>query len=216
MTAPDDAAALHLEDVGEVAAKRDFEVEANRPAAVVGDVDVLVHAAADVAAEREAEDARLDRSALGEEGAVGLEDTRTVIGDRTAIKQIPGLAVGEQAPAADHAGVEEVEALVARPCDLAVRLAHQHRLALVDGNLRRSDLDLERHGVTSFRTRHIPQTGLTSPELVRRAQDCRETRARVEARPAQPVDRAVATDQSCCFAVPDHRIVFDPQCHLGS
>jgi hypothetical protein len=75
VTAPDDAAALHLEDVGEVAAKRDFEVEANRPAAV-GDVDVLVHAAADVAAEREAEDARLDRSALGEEGAVGLEDTR--------------------------------------------------------------------------------------------------------------------------------------------
>jgi hypothetical protein len=76
VTAPDDAAALHLEDVGEVAAKRDLEVEANRLAAVIGDVDVLVHAAADVAAEREAEDARLDRSALGEEGAVGLEDTR--------------------------------------------------------------------------------------------------------------------------------------------
>src|SRR5262249_15385258 len=43
-----------------------------------------------------------------------------------------------------------------------------------------------------------------------------ETRGRVKARPAQPIDRTVAADQSCRFAVPDHRIVFDAKCHCCS
>src|SRR5882672_10180397 len=37
-----------------------------------------------------------------------------------------------------------------------------------------------------------------------------ETCSRIEARPAQPVDRTVAAHQSRCFAVADQRIVFDP------
>ena len=35
----------------------------------------------------------------------------------------------------------------------------------------------------------------------------------IESRPAQPIDRTVAADQGCGFAVPDHRIIFDAQCH---
>src|SRR5208283_1781791 len=114
--AANDAIALHLENVGEIAAHRDFQIEAHRLAAAVGDVDVLVHAAGDVTAQREAEGARRDRSRLGEKGGVGLVNTSAVIGDGTAVQQFPRFAVGEQAPAADDPCVEEVEALVAPPC----------------------------------------------------------------------------------------------------
>jgi hypothetical protein len=143
--AADDAVALHLEDVGEIAAHRDFEVEAHRVAAVVRDVDVFVHPAGDVAAESQPEGARGDRTCLGQESAVGLVDARAVIVDRAAVQQVPGLAVGEQAPATDQTGVEEVEALVAGPGDLAIGFGHQDCLSLVDRDLRRPDLYSERH-----------------------------------------------------------------------
>src|SRR6266404_2492998 len=50
-------------------------------------------------------------------------------------------------PAADNPRIEEIKALFARPIDLPVLLADQHRLALVDGDLRWADLDLDRHAV---------------------------------------------------------------------
>src|SRR5262245_54768216 len=71
------------------------------------------------------------------------------MGDRTPIKQSPGLAIGVDGPTADDACVEEVEALLARPVDLPIWLAHQHRLPLMDGDLVRTDLNLERHKVLS-------------------------------------------------------------------
>ena len=55
--ATDDAFGLHFEDIGEVAADGDLQVEADRLAAVVGDVEVFVHAAANGAAEHEAQGA---------------------------------------------------------------------------------------------------------------------------------------------------------------
>ena len=53
--AADDAVRLHLEHVREVAAQNDLKLEADRLHAVVGDVEVFVHAAADRAAYGEAE-----------------------------------------------------------------------------------------------------------------------------------------------------------------
>ena len=50
-----DAARLHLEDVGKVAAERDLELERYRLHAVVDDVKILVHAAADRPADGEAQ-----------------------------------------------------------------------------------------------------------------------------------------------------------------
>ena len=98
-----------------------------------------------MAAERQAKGAGGDRAILGQEGAVGLEDAGGVIGNGAAVQQVPRLAVGVHAPAADHPRVEEIQAVVAGPVDLAVRFRDQHRLSLVDGDLRRTDLDLERH-----------------------------------------------------------------------
>ncbi len=43
--------------------------------------------------------------------------------------------------------VKEVKTFVARPLDMAVRLADEHCLALVDRDLLRTDMNLEWHGV---------------------------------------------------------------------
>jgi hypothetical protein len=47
--------------------------------------------------------------------------------------------------AADHAGVVEVETLLARPVDLTVGLAEEHGVPLMDRELRRAYLNFERH-----------------------------------------------------------------------
>ena len=46
--------------------------------------------------------------------------------------------------------------------------------------------------------------------MFRRTEESRETGVRIKPRPAQPINRAVATDQRRCFAVTDQRIVFNP------
>ena len=87
--AADDAAGLHVEDVGEVGADGDLQVEAHRPLAVVGQVEVLVQPAIDRAADDEGEGMCRDRAVLGEEAAVGQEDARGVVADRAAVQQVP-------------------------------------------------------------------------------------------------------------------------------
>ena len=149
--APHDLVALHLEDVGEICADRDLQVEAHRVPAVVGDLDILVQPAIDVAADHQAQRARRDRPVLAHEGAVGLEDARRVIGDGAAVQQVPRLAVGIDRPGADHPGVAEIQPAFAGPVHLPVGLGHQHRLPLMDGDLRGADLNLERHVELSFR-----------------------------------------------------------------
>jgi hypothetical protein len=72
---------------------------------------------------------------------------RPKVADGAAVQQLPGFAVGVNPPAADNAGIKEIEALVAGPIDLPVLLVDQHRLALVDGDLRWADLDFDRHSL---------------------------------------------------------------------
>jgi hypothetical protein len=136
---------LHLKDVCEVAAERDLELEPHRPHAVVSDVKVFVHAAADRPADGEAQRALRDRAVFGQQGPIGEEDAGCVVADGAAVQQLPGFAVGIDGPTANNARVEEVESLFAGPVDLPVLLGDQHRLALVDGDLRWAYLDLKRH-----------------------------------------------------------------------
>ena len=64
---PDEVPGLHLKDVGEIAAQRDLEIEAHLGPCIVGQVEILVHAAVDVTAEHQAECVRRDRTRLGDE-----------------------------------------------------------------------------------------------------------------------------------------------------
>jgi hypothetical protein len=60
---------------------------------------------------------------------------------------LPGLAVSVDRPVADDPRVEEVQALLARPRNRPIRVSDEHRLTLVDSNLRWTNLNLERHYV---------------------------------------------------------------------
>src|SRR5262249_18934558 len=86
---------------------------------------------------------------LGQDCAIGEVDFAGIIADGAAIQQVPGYAVGIDRPAAENSGVEEEEPAIARPTDLGIELGHQHRLAMVNGNLRRPHLNFERHPFAS-------------------------------------------------------------------
>src|SRR6266478_5076006 len=129
---PDNSARLHLEDICEVTAERDLELEPHRCPAIVGDVKIFVHATANRSAYRKAQGPRRDRAVFGEQGPIGEEYAGCVVVDGATVQQLPGFAVGRDGPTADNARIEEVEPLFARPVDLSVLLGDQHRLALVD------------------------------------------------------------------------------------
>ena len=61
-----DTARLHLEDVGKVASEADLELKTHRLHAVVGDVEIFVHAAADRSTDGKADRARENRTVFGE------------------------------------------------------------------------------------------------------------------------------------------------------
>src|SRR6516225_9576830 len=71
-------------------------------------------------------------------------------GDGTAIEQIPTLTVGIDRPRTDQSGIAEVQPALAGPSYLPVGLGDEHSLALMDGDLRRADLNFERHGRPPF------------------------------------------------------------------
>ena len=52
------------------------------------------------------------------------------------------------------------------------------------------------------------------PAMFGGAEQCRETSVGIERRPAQPIDRSVAPDQGCGFAVANQSIVFDFAGHV--
>src|SRR5262249_61552265 len=84
---------------------------------------------------------------LGEDGLVGEENARCLVANGTAVEQLPGLPVSVDRPIADYPRVEEVQALFARPPNGPIRVSYEHCLALMDGNLGWTDLNLERHNV---------------------------------------------------------------------
>ena len=164
LAAAHDTSRLHLEDVGEIAAEGDLELKTHRLHAVVGDVEIFVHAAADRSADGEAERARENWTVFREKGLVGKEDACRVVADGTAVQQLPRLAVGVNRPTADDPRIKKVKTLFARPIDLPVRLADEDRLALMDGDLRWTNLNLERHHVLLTATLSAAAAAIMSNE----------------------------------------------------
>ncbi len=148
--ATNDVARLDLEEIGEVAAHDDLEVELDLGHAVVEHVEILVNPSADGPADQQSKGSGRDLADLGVERPVSEENAIGVVGDVAAVQEIPRLAVGEDLPRRDYPGVRMVEALVRRPPNLTVRLGDEHAVALVDRKPRRSDCDLERHDFLSL------------------------------------------------------------------
>ena len=107
-----------------------FEPKAHGIHAVVGDADILMDAVDDGPTKRQAQGARRDGTVFGENDFIGEEDARGMVVDGAA-----RFAIGVNRPVADNPGIEKTQALLARSVDPSVRLANEHRLTLVDGDL---------------------------------------------------------------------------------
>ncbi len=91
----------------------------------------------------------------------------------------------------------------------------RHEVDEGGGAARRFEIGLEDQGavaVSALRCgatggRHTPMPVLRGPE------QRREHRSGIETRPAQPVNRAIARDESRAFAVANKSIVLDTFCH---
>src|SRR5262245_20533379 len=128
-----------------------------------------MHAAGNGSAHHKSECPRWNCSILRRNGAVGEIDFGGVIADGAAVQEVPGDAVGINCPAAEDASVEEEEAAVARPGDLGIELGHQHGLAMVNGDLRRTDLYFERHCSLSCASSRMRARNRSSPSRTPRA-----------------------------------------------
>ena len=138
---------FHLEDVGKVAAQRNLEVKADGLVAIVDQLEILVHAAANLATYREPQRVCRDRAALGGDFAVGQKNARRKRVGGAAVEQIPRFAVGIDRPTADDTCIEAIQAFLARPVDLAVELADENDVPLVNRELWGPHLDFERHQI---------------------------------------------------------------------
>src|ERR1700730_13835300 len=105
-----------------------------------------MHATVNPAADGEAERARRNHPGFRRERTVGQENARGVIGDGPAVQKLPRFSIGVDGPTADNARIEEIKAPFTWPIDLSVGVADQDGLALVDGDLRRTDLNHKWHG----------------------------------------------------------------------
>jgi len=106
----------------EVAADGDLKIETHGRHPVVHEVQVFVHATAERTAECQSERAGRNVAVFSEDGAIGKEDARGIVGYAARIKQIPLLPVCVKLPAADQPRVEKIKALVARPGNLTIIL----------------------------------------------------------------------------------------------
>src|SRR4029453_201776 len=79
LAAAHDVTGFHLENVGEVTSEGDLELEPYRSHAIVGDVEIFVQATTDRSADSEAEGARGNRTAFGEDRLISEEDECRVI-----------------------------------------------------------------------------------------------------------------------------------------
>src|SRR5258708_2168708 len=106
-----------------------------------------MHATADRSSNNEAQRAWWDDATFGLYGRIGKENARCIVADGAAAQRFPGHAVGIDRPVTDHPSIEEVEPFLARRIDLSILLGDQHRLALMDGDLRGANLYPERHTI---------------------------------------------------------------------
>ena len=102
-----DTVRFHLKEIGEVAAYRDLELKHYPLHTVVGDFNILVHAASDPSADREAKCAFWYGIVFRRKCAIGEKYPGSVICDCTAIEQHPWFTIGVDRPIADNPCIAE-------------------------------------------------------------------------------------------------------------
>ena len=144
VTAPHELVVLDLEEVGEVGAQRDLEMEPDGVEAVVGEIEILVDAFVDDSRDGQRERALGDVTVLGGDGPVREVHAHRVVRGRARRQRRPRLTVGRDGVVADETGVIREHAELALAGDLAGQVGHHEGAALVDGEHGGTDADLYR------------------------------------------------------------------------
>src|SRR5215469_2939800 len=147
----DDLLRLHFEDVGEIGAQRDFEVETGALHSVIADFKVLYNAVVHGAREYQAQARGFDFAVLGGDARIDEIGPRRVVGDRPGVLQDPVLAISIEVVIADVARVTAVESLIAARSHRAVGFGEHKGVAAIDRDLRRSDSYFDRHKIVLAR-----------------------------------------------------------------
>ena len=134
-----------LENVGEVTAKSNLEIEMRLDLSVIGQIEILMHAAIDVPIERQAHGVWRDRPLFCHQAAIGETNSRGEDVVVPLLRRSHGSPLARMVQLLIEAGIEKVEALGARPFYLAIRFADEHRVPLMDREVRRTDFDFQRH-----------------------------------------------------------------------
>src|SRR5450631_4218728 len=92
--APNDALGFHFEDVGEIAADGNFQIESDCLRPIIGQVDVLMDTSVNGSANRQADAMAGNLTLLRGHCAVGEENARGVMRYAAAVEEIPGHAIG--------------------------------------------------------------------------------------------------------------------------
>jgi len=121
-----DAAGLDFEEIREIAADHDLQVEPHSPWAVVGDVDVFVEAGIERAGQRHTQDAGRNCCVLGRHLVVREHRSGRIVIDGPDIQQSKQYASRGEVIYACDASIEEEQTLVCTVVDLAVGLAGEH------------------------------------------------------------------------------------------
>jgi hypothetical protein len=147
VTTAHDVVRLYFKYIGEVATQRYLKLKIHARHTVVGQVEVLVQSPADQPADNETKCAGRNDAVRGRYRSIRKINSRGVGRYRASIEEIPRLAVRVNGPTVDDSRVEEIESLLAGRVDLSIGFTYQYRLAVVDRNLVRTNLNLEGHRV---------------------------------------------------------------------
>lgn len=139
----DDFSRLDLEQICEVAADLNFEVELGSVLSVVDDINILMHSPVDRAAEGQQKRTGRYGVLFRADFPVGQKYARGVVVEISAIEQFPGRSVGANAPAAHEPCVAKIKALPRLEGNLAIRFSDENGVSLVGGDVRWPNRDLE-------------------------------------------------------------------------
>jgi hypothetical protein len=116
---PDEPVLSHFEQIGEIGAERDLEVESGRCKIVVDEIEIFVHAVAHGSPEHELETPFGDLAVFGRNGRVDEEHARGEVRRHARGEPVPAQTVGVDGVVAHVPGVVGEEAGFARRRDLA-------------------------------------------------------------------------------------------------
>jgi hypothetical protein len=161
VSTPRETVLSDFKEVGKVRMEHDFEVEAHRREAVIGQVEVFMDTRSCRPADYEAHRISRDHPFLGREFGVGEVDACCIVGGGTGGEPDPRLPICVAGIGTHEPGVIGEETLFAVGCDLPIELRYHEGTPMINCQDGRANMNVKRH---SFLL-HEPRVMVFRPHL---------------------------------------------------